>query len=273
MKTFPDKEKPPDFLLLSCIVHRKSQNTPQSSMVSSEFMTGLHTSSPGPSLPCSRSPVHPHSASICAQFLTSAPSPTVVATVSPNSSTEQFSLCLSLSPEVGAWTEVDFTQTGSGCPGCLHIGWFPSRRDTFTGNISCKRETWGAPELFSVKFLEAISLSPSRTCPFWKAPQLESAMEQGCQVWREITQKVGGGVGKSVEASVTNITYTKEPQVSICEWECDLIQLRVRSLVIFRALQWLISSRCWSPSPLCKHHGSCLWSHRAFARTLPGITL
>lgn len=66
-------------------------------------------------------------------------------------------------------------------------------------------------------------------------------MEQVCQVWREIAQKglcvcVGGcevGGNESVVGSVTNITYTREPQVSFCEWECDRIQLQVRTL------QWL----------------------------------
>lgn len=52
MKRFTVKEKNHLVFCFWAVVHRMSQNTSQSSTVSSEFITELHTSSPAPFLPC-----------------------------------------------------------------------------------------------------------------------------------------------------------------------------------------------------------------------------
>lgn len=127
------------------VVHRMSQNTSKSSMGSSEFITGLHTSSPAPFLPCSPclSPLSLHLCSV----LYICPLPPLWLSLSvpaPGHSSPGFASDSPLKWEPGL-RPPDFPQTGSGCPGCSHIGRLPSKRGTFTGKVSYKRETWAAP--------------------------------------------------------------------------------------------------------------------------------
>ena len=139
------------------------------------------------------------------------PSPMVVVTVSPSSRT---SAVLAL-PLTLPWSwRVDWdclTHTQRQLLPMLLAYWDASfqKREIKTSCKGSSEELLGCFLLLFWRWWAKICWEPvcSERGSSWIP-----AVEQGCQVWREIAQKGGN---ESLEASMTNITYTTEPQARL----------------------------------------------------------